>query len=339
MSRVAHDPAVAGEPGRAVLREAAQWLVRLHSSDAGPEDWQALARWRAQDAAHEQAWQRAERLSRTLGAVPFGLGLPVLNRAHRGVNRRAALRVLAFVGVAPATAYLGWRHLPWQPWAAEHRTATGEQRTVLLADGSQLLLNTATAVDVAWDVPQPRVRLHAGEMLVTTAPDVSGARPTGARSFQVETPQGVLRALGNPLGAQVGTRFAVRLGEAGETRVALAQGTVEVAPRQGLARVLRAGAQCHYTATAVSAPLPLGEQALAWAQGVLYADNLRLDAFARELSRYRPGLLHCDPAVAGLRISGAFQLRNTDQALAMVAATLPVQVLSRTRYWVTLLPG
>lgn len=339
MSRAAHDPAVAGEPSRAVLREAAQWLVRLHSSDAGPEDWQALARWRAQDAAHEQAWQRAERLSRTLGAVPAGLGLPVLNRAHRGVNRRAALRVLAFVGVAPATAYLGWRHLPWQPWAAEHRTATGEQRTVPLADGSQLLLNTATAVDVtwdmAWDVPQPRVRLHAGELLVTTAPDVSGARPAGARSFQVETPQGVLRALGT----QLGTRFAVRLGEAGETRVAVARGALEVAPLQGLARELRAGAQCHITATAVSTPSPLGEQALAWAQGVLFADNLRLDAFARELSRYRPGLLHCDPAVAGLRISGAFQLRNTDQALAMVAATLPVQVVARTRYWVTLLPG
>lgn len=323
--------AKADEPGRAVLREAAQWLVRLHSGHAGPEDWQALARWRAQDAAHEQAWQRAEQLSKTFGALPAGLGLPVLNRTHRGANRRAALRVLALVGVAPATAYLGWRHLPWQPWAAEHRTATGEQRSLSLADGSQLLLNTATAIDVVFDAQQRRVRLRAGEVLVTTAPDAPGADHTGARSFQVETPHGVLRALG--------TRFAVRLAGQGETRVAVAQGAVEVAPLHGPARVLRAGAQCHFTATAVSAPSPLGEQALAWAQGVFYADNLRLDAFASELSRYRPGILQCDPAVAGLRISGAFQLRDTDHVLAMLAATLPVKVLSRTRYWVTLAPG
>lgn len=314
-------------PGRAALREAAQWLVRLNSGEARAGDWQALAAWRAQDAANEQAWQRAERLSRTLGAVPAGLGLPVLARAERtaATNRRAALRVLALVCTTAPAAWLGWRHMPWQQWAAEHRTATSERRSVTLADGSQVLLNTASALDVAFGANERLLRLRAGEVLVTTA------RDSAARSFRVETPGGWLRALG--------TRFAVRLLDEDTVHLAVAEGAVEVTPRHGAPqRVIQAGEQCRFTASGVQAPTALGEQALAWAQGVLYADGMRLDDFAAELSRYRPGIVRCDPAVAALRISGAFQLQDTEYILAMLRETLPVQVVTRTRYWVTLVP-
>lgn len=314
-------------PGRAALREAAQWLVRLNSGEARPDDWQALAAWRAQNAANEAAWQRAERLSRTLGAVPAGLGLPVLARAERtAANRRAALRVLALVGTTAPAAYLGWRHMPWQQWAAEHRTATGERRSVTLADGSKVLLNTASALDVAFGANERLLLLRAGEVLVTTAAD------TAARRFRVETPGGWLRALG--------TRFAVRLLDEGFVHLAVAEGAVEVTPRHGAPqRVIQAGEQCRFTAASVQAPTPLGEQALAWAQGVLYADGMRLDEFAAELSRYRPGVVRCDPAVVALHISGAFQLQDTEYVLAMLRETLPVQVVTRTKYWVTLVPA
>lgn len=309
---------------RAALREAAQWLVRLNSGQARPDDWQALAAWRAQDAANEAAWQRAERLSRTFGAVPAGLGMPVLAQAERtaAMNRRAALRVLALVGTVAPAAYLGWRHMPWQQWAAEHSTATGERRSVTLADGSEVLLNTASALDVAFDAHERLLRLRAGEVLITTA------RDSAARSFRVETPGGWLRALG--------TRFAVRLLDDDTVHLAVAEGAVEVTPRHGAQRVLQAGAQCRFTGAGVQEATALGEQALAWAQGVLYADGMRLDDFAAELARYRPGVVRCDPAVAGLRISGAFQLGDTEYILAMLRETLPVQVVTRTRYWVTL---
>ncbi|MGV3683398.1 MAG: FecR domain-containing protein [Acidovorax sp.] len=313
-------------PSRAALREAAQWLVRLNSGQARPADRQALAAWRAQDAAHEAAWQRAERLSRTFGAVPAGLGMPVLAQAERtAVNRRAALRVLALVGTVAPAAYLGWRHTPWQQWTAEHRTATGEQRSVTLADGSEVLLNTASALDVVFDANERLLRLRAGEVLVTTAKD------SAARAFRVETPGGWLRALG--------TRFAVRLVNEDTVYLAVTEGAVEITPRHGAQRVVQAGEQCRFTAAGIQAPVALGEQALAWVQGVLYADGMRLDDFAAELARYRPGVVRCDPAVAGLRISGAFQLQDTEYILAMLRETLPVQVVTRTRYWVTLVPA
>jgi len=43
--------------------------------------------------------------------------------------------------------------------------------------------------------------------------------------------------------------------------------------------------------------------------------------------------------VAGLRLSGAFQLDNTDGVLQALPALLPVRVRYVTAYWVTLGPA
>ncbi len=52
------------------------------------------------------------------------------------------------------------------------------------------------------------------------------------------------------------------------------------------------------------------------------------------LRRYRNGILRCDPAVAELRLSGTFPLKNTDAILGVIAKMLPVKIQSVTRYWV-----
>lgn len=313
-------------PDAAVLREAARWLVRLHSGRAGEADHAACAAWRDADPAHERAWQRAERLSQKFGAAPAAVGVPVLARQARS-NRRAALRTLALLATAAPAAWLGWRLAPWEAWTSDHRTATGERREVQLADGSRVLLDTGSAIDVRIDAGQRTVRLRAGAIQVATAAD--------ARPFVVETALGRLRALG--------TRFTVR--QDGEDtqqqiRLAVTEGAVEVTLRgaSSPALVVPAGRQTllrHQGASPLTAVSP---ESQAWTQGVLYAENMRLADFCAELARYRPGLLHCSPEVAELRISGAFQLRDTDYVLSMVANTLPVQVLTRTRWWVTVLP-
>jgi transmembrane sensor len=42
--------------------------------------------------------------------------------------------------------------------------------------------------------------------------------------------------------------------------------------------------------------------------------------------------------VAALPVSGAFQLADTDATLAALAASLPVRIELRTRWWVTIGP-
>lgn len=314
-------------PDAAVLREAARWLVCLHSGAADAADRAACARWRAADPTHEQAWQRAERLSQKFGAVPMRVGVPVLARQQRS-NRRAAMRTLALLASAAPAAWMGWRYGPWDDLDADHRTGTGERREFALADGSRVLLDTASAIDVVFDGTQRTLRLRAGAIFVATAPDPLGP----ARPFVVETVHGRLRALG--------TRFIVRQSgnarEAGPVRLAVTEGAVEITLRgaSSAAAVIPAGRQTVLSAQGAAAMQPLSPDAGAWTQGVLYADDMRLADFCAELSRYRPGLLHCAPEVAGLRISGAFQLGDTDYVLSMLVTTLPVKVVTRTRYWV-----
>jgi len=58
-----------------------------------------------------------------------------------------------------------------------------------------------------------------------------------------------------------------------------------------------------------------------------------------ELARHRPGVLRCSPEVAGLRVSGALSLRDTDAALHALADRLPIAVRRLTRYWVSVGPA
>lgn len=77
----------------------------------------------------------------------------------------------------------------------------------------------------------------------------------------------------------------------------------------------------------------------AWIKGQLVADNVRLVDFIEELSRYRPGILRCDRAVAELRISGVFRVADTDEVLGILRRTLPIRLAQVTGYWVTVGPA
>ncbi len=305
-----------------VVLQAADWLVKLHAGEMDEAGHRALHAWRAQAPEHERAWQAADELARTFGRVPTGLGVPTLESARR-LRRRVLLRSTVLLATGAPAAWLAWR--TWGvELAAEYRTAVGERRGFVLADGTRLLLDTGSAADVVFDERERLVLLRAGRILVETG----HATGLPARPFFVQTAQGRVRALG--------TRFTVRGGDE-RTRVAVLEHAVEIAPRATDATrvVVRAGREVDFTRDAAGTPRAIAAGADAWSQGALVADRQRLEDFLAELSRYRPGVLHCAPEVANLRISGVFQVADTDQVLATLAQTLPVQVRTRTRYWVT----
>lgn len=296
---------------RRIVHDAAAWLVKLHGDEMTAREHVRLAQWCAQSPEHERAWQAANELARTFGAVPTDIGQATLGRQR---DRRAALKALAAVALVSP---LAWHYSQ----RAAYRTATGEQASFILDDGSVLTLNTASAADVVFDGQQRLVILREGEMLIETASDAR------ARPFRVRTAQGSLRTLG--------TRFAVRQ-YAGRTELAVLAHAVEVRA-SAVARpvVVPAGFHASFSAQAIGAAQRSGAAQTAWQRGLLLADKMRLDDFLPELARYRRGILRCDPAVAGLRISGIFRTDNIDQALDVLQQTLPVAILSRTPYWLT----
>lgn len=308
----------------AVALQAAEWFFLLQSGEASAQDRQRWAHWCAAQPAHAAAWARAQRVGQTFGQLPPALALPVLGRPAV-VQRRAAAKAMAVLLVSAPAGWMAWQHTPARDLWADHRTATGERREVLLADGSRIQLDTASAVDVRFDSSLRLIYLRSGAIHIQTAPDSHAV----ARPFVVATAHGRIRALG--------TRFTVRQ-EARHTRVAVLEHAVELRPADAADRatVLQAGQQARMTATEAGPAQAVDFDADGWTRGLLRVRNMRLQDFAAELGRYRPGVLRCDPAVAELRISGAFQLGDTTPVLDSLPQALPVDVLYRTRYWVTL---
>ena len=322
------------EPSTAVVDQAIGWMVRLQSGEASPQEWDAWKHWQAARPEHARAWERIESIQSRVAALPAQANARTFERAWRDVSRREALRVFGVAGVLGSAGVLGWLNLDGSPGAAllaDLRTGTGERRRVALDDGSTLWLDTGTAVNLAFGPEARRLTLLRGRILVDTGSDAAAARK---RPFSVHTAHGRALALG--------TRFLVRQDEAA-TLVQVFEHGVELRGAghgrdadAGPVRVIRAGEQAWLDANGPGPALALDTDADAWTDGVLVARDMRLADFCAELARYRRGRLACAAEVAELRISGVFNLQDTDRALALVARTLPVRPRQRTRYWVTL---
>lgn len=296
-----------------LLSEAADWLIALHYEKPSAQDMAAFHSWHAQSGAHGAAWSRAQAMLGTFAQVPPDVCRKALAPRPRP-DRRRSLGLLGALLVAAPAGWLAWKELYWRDWMADQVTATGEQRTLALPDGSRLTLNTASAVAIRFTGGERRVRLLAGEILVTTHADPSPAY----RPFLVQTRQGTVRALG--------TRFSVRQLDERTTRVAVFEHAVAIKTDQGAAATLPAGQAADFGAGDIGAFTAVEPSAALWERGMLLARNMRLADVVAEMARFRRGALHCAPAVAGLRVSGALSLKDTDASLALLAQSLPVRL-------------
>lgn len=312
-----------------VIDAAVGWLVHLWSGEATEASRAQWRHWRAADPLHEQAWRRIEATDARWRVHAPGLA-ETLAGSPAAASRRHALSGMAALAVTSMAVWAGREQVATQGWLAGVRTAKGEQRRLQLSDGTQLLLNTATALDIDYNPKLRRLRLYRGELLIATATDNHMPK----RPFLVDTPAGRAQALG--------TRFTVRHDaegpEANATRVEVFEGAVELRGVSGRALCIDAGQAARLpTGGMATATAPPGEPA--WAEGVLVASDMRLDAFVDELRRYRSGLIQLTPEVAGLRLSGVFPLDDTDHILLALGQVLPVRVQVPVRYWVRIGPS
>lgn len=307
------------------IDEAADWLVRMHRSPLSDMEKNAWEQWLHQDAEHQRVWHRAELLARQFGSINPQVGMPVLGRVRGHVSRRSVVRAIAALLVLPSASWCSLK-LYQSSRPNFYRTAMGERREITLADSSKVTLNTASELNVKFNTSQRLLEHLAGEVYIKTAADTHSPR----RPFIVETEHGRMRALG--------TEFVVRQVDKGIC-LSVLEGAVEVITRFSQAKVVvNVGQQVLFTAHLLEpvAPIQLGVDA--WRNGVFYAKAMRLADFTQELARYRTGILHCDPAVADLKVTGTFRLDDTDTILRLLQDTLPVSVNTRTRYWVTINP-
>lgn len=309
----------------AIVRAAIAWQLKLDTSEDKPLISARIQRWCQQRPEHALAWQRLGGLQQELAGFAatlpnHNLVLPVLQRAGIDVQRRKSLKLLM---LAIAVGGPGSWLIARQPGiAADYSTGTGDRHSVTLADGTELLLNTRSAVDVRFTATERRLVLRAGEVQINSAlvPEHLRSNP-----LQVECRHGQCETFG--------ARFVLR-DQGRYSDLAVHSGEVSVSSHASEKLIARSGES--YRLQPQRTEL-LSEQHIdptAWTRGMLVVNDIRLDDFAQELARYRPGLVGCDPAVADLRLSGVFQLDQPEALLDNLSRTLPVNIVSRSRFWV-----
>jgi len=311
-----------GKLSHASLEQAAQWYVRLQDHGSALEQlrWQA---WVAQNPEHLAAWQYVQRVSQRF--APLQEQAQGASRALRS-SRRQTLKTLLVLCGGSALAWGSWRNtaLPRLVggWSADYATTSGETRDTLLADGSHVWLNALSALDVRFDAAQRFLLLRFGEVLIDTAKDAR-------RPFLVDTEHGRMQALG--------TRFSVLQGD-DHTQLNVFEGRVQITTQDRHVRIIEAGQQASFTRDGFKPTATASQAREAWSRGVLLADNLPLGQLITELNRYRPGHLGCDPAVAQLPVMGSFPLKDSDHALHLLQAALPIRVDRPLPWWVSVGP-
>lgn len=313
----------------ALRQQAIAWLVESRSGAMTEHQRKALDRWRQADPAHEAAWSQVigslERVLQPLAPhtsshASADAALNALLQPDRR-RRRIAGGALAFAGAALG-GLVAHRFTPLPGLLADAHTATAERRSLELADGSRLLLDARSAIDIDLGADSRRVHLRQGALIAQV--------PAGS-PFTVQTRHGQAQ-----VPAAHGARFMVRLQEERTQVAALAQDVV-LHTRLGAQSPLQAGASAWMDGVAISEALARAEAAAAWQSGMLAVDDWPLDSVVDALRPYRTGLLRVAPAASRLRVLGTFPLDNTDRALQALASSLPIRVTRYRGGWLTLI--
>lgn len=316
---------------------ASEWLIALGEQPGNAELRVRFERWLSARPEHARDWAEISRTSEVLGGVSplheHEWGAFVRQRkAAREVarpisgRRRRLVRGLAAVAAAACLVFFFGGNLLLRI-EADHATATAEQRSVRLADGTTVLLGPESAIDVAYSDSARRVQLLKGEAYFEVAADEK--RPFAVQAREVEA-------------RDIGTAFDVRLG-AGATDIAVREGIVDVsAPRvsPAVAERLEAGEWVRVLpAGRVERGRMPADQVAAWTQGQLVVKNRPVAEVVAALRPYFDGLVILRGATLEAQpLTGVYNLSDPVEALRAVARAQGA-TLHRLSPWIVVISG
>lgn len=340
-------------------QEAIEWLIQLRTHDLNEAQTHAFADWLSQDIRHAEAFANAEdvfnamivaaqspRISQPQSSQPGETD--AINRAVNDDKQAPPLLT------KPIKAKVRWLRLPlflaaaWliavflvlpkqshilKDYLSDYHTKTGEQQNIQLADGSQILLNTNTAVSVDFQNSYRQITLHHGQARFTVAKDPQ-------RPFDVISGDLTVRALG--------TVFDVYQHDSGEVDVTVEQHSVAARIQNNVDTITNGqagqvevseGQRLRYDGehTLNKPEMVDSTEAVAWHSRSLFFNDRPLAELIAELDRYRVGRIFLsDAKLNNLRVSGMFSLEDPDEALVKVQKILALQETRLGPWWVLL---
>jgi transmembrane sensor len=292
----------------------------------------------------EQQWSEVESLApwahEEIERLESNLGLTQVPDQGKVSPIRYYLKWLS-VPLAAAALLLVFITLPiiQQDDPLYYETTKGEQRKLILPDGSRVSLNSDSAIEVTFTTQARDIRLLKGEGLFEVVHEQSRPFVVTARENQV---------------VAVGTVFNVRFDHEDIT-VTVLEGKVAVVPTQdnklttnatlaienlpdqpsgaGLSSgvLLELGRQIRVSRHGViAAPQEVhADNVTAWNRGMMIFDGVSLREVAREMSRYIDGDIQVDDAVANHLVTGGIKISDRDTMLGLLLEVVPIQLVNK----------
>ncbi|MBL4826102.1 MAG: FecR domain-containing protein [Spongiibacteraceae bacterium] len=320
--------------------QAAEWFQRFEAGKA-TADHKAFRAWLAEDEAHYAAFSDMGPLTtnfsilgediRRLGRddTPFAIDfqktarMVAVHRAQTHGSHNLTWRHM--LGVAASflimlTGITAWKTGFFTPVVQVHQTAAGEQKTLLLADGSVITLNTGSRITVALTESVRRLHLQAGEVYFQVAKDPS-------RPFEVAVRNGFVKALG--------TEFNIRH-RGDQVSVTVMEGKVQVTPSPvhntpRKFELLTLGDQLVFGAEVVERST-LGtvdlNRMILWREGKIILDNKSLAEVIEQIRPYIPQkIIIADKSIAAMTTGGVLEIGNVEGFFTALELALPVKVV------------
>lgn len=308
-----------------VHEQAIAWLLKMHGQDLTDQDSSDFVTWLTQPGCTE-AYHEVEQLYQDLQLVvdtPLFRAqlLPDITKpaAHKSALRYAFTKAFAVVfALVLLTQFAQPLGEAWQNHFADIVTATGEIRETQLSDGSQLLLNTDSAVSLAFDDHQRRIILHHGQARFTVAPQQG-------RSFTVQVGDLDVVALGTQFDIYKKADDAIEI-VVQQHQVMASLSNKELTPATS-EKISEGQYLLYYPAQGLEKPREqISSTGTAWQQRQLVVDARPLSELIAELQRYRTGRIFLASSdIANLKVSGVFSLDKPDAVLDTVCKVLGLQ--------------
>ena len=305
-------------PEPAVLLQALRWTHLLNTEEDIEAQWSEFESWLHKSPLHEEAYHLAQRIRcggnlRYESAVETGFDEEALVNELLPPPRPATFPTGAalWTGLATSTIVVAavlfvrmyTAQLPWTSYS----TSVGQVRTLTLEDGSEVDLDTQSALRARLSLAHRDVELQRGQALFTPRRD-------WLRPFDVTVNQHVVHAMG--------TRFLIDRKSDDEFQTLVAEGRVEIYPKENAAATSPSPPQT-IAAGQVLTVGPNGthvddlstsqvEQRLAWRHGMIDLNETLAEAVA-DFNRYNKRKLVIDDAdLETLPVAGRYDAHKPD---------------------------
>ncbi|MGY3617889.1 FecR family protein [Bradyrhizobium sp. USDA 10063] len=293
--------------------EAYEWVMRFAEGRADRADLAALKLWVARSPAHGEAFRRISRTWKSLGPVGKDLAVDAVagGTLRTAASARAGVGRRAFLGGALAASAVGAAILAvrpplglwpsWSEFAADYRTAIGEQREITLADRATIDLNTRTSLSLRADGTEAEI--IAGEVMISTKPDTTDP-------FTIVAADGRIAAAAARFNVRVDDHVACVTCVTGNVRVERGMSALSLSPGQQIA----------YSSERIGQIVTVDPATVsAWRDGIVIFQSTPIGEVIAEVNRYRPGRIILTNKDLGRRLFNArLRIENIGRVVSLI---------------------